>query len=508
MRASSDHIGRKGRCPVCKSLVEIVAPAGQESLATLRPAMSPRATRDSDSRLSSTNVAAWLPGIIAAGVTLLLYLLVFFPLRGSYLGDLFTARGPMQHCTTLVTCWGLALLALKYLAVRKQMSFAELELELIPLEVGLQITPNNVDQFLGHLAGLNRPTRLSILGRRIQGALEHFKSRTSVPEVQQYLATQAELDASSVDAGYALLRSFIWVIPLLGFIGTVTGISDAVTGLDVAVKKGGGESLMGGLGLVTAGLATAFDTTFLALVMAIVLLFPTESLRKIEYGMLDRIEAFTNESLLRRMVDDQAVNNENLPEVVRDALGAAFREHQRWLAQWQAQVAQLGQAVGADFEVAVGRVQEQISREEVARTASYERLAGMLEKVFAEADRGACALRESEQAISAGTREFLGVAAQIQHGLGENLRQSSQIAEQQNRLLQFYSDSGLGASMMGLADQIGKLAQWRPADGDGQHEPSVTQAASPQPLAEPQSTVNLEVMPGPPRGLIRRIFGR
>ena len=40
-----------------------------------------------------------------------------------------------------------------------------------------------------HLDGLPPPQRLSILGRRIYGALDHFRSRNSVPEVQQYLAT-------------------------------------------------------------------------------------------------------------------------------------------------------------------------------------------------------------------------------------------------------------------------------------------------------------------------------
>ena len=69
------------------------------------------------------------------------------------------------------------------------------------------------------------PQRESILGRHIQGALGRTRSRNSVPEVQEYLATQAEIDASSVDAGYTLLRAFIWAVPILGFIGTVMGIS-------------------------------------------------------------------------------------------------------------------------------------------------------------------------------------------------------------------------------------------------------------------------------------------
>ena len=101
--------------------------------------------------------------------------------------------------------------------------------------------------------------------------------------------------------------------------------------------------------------------------MAITLLFPTESLRRTEYGMLDRIEAFANESLLRRMSDQRGeFSLEEMPDVVRGILDSAFREHQRWLAQWQAQVAQLGQLVGGDFEAAVNRVEDRVAQTESA----------------------------------------------------------------------------------------------------------------------------------------------
>lgn len=54
---------------------------------------------------------------------------------------------------------------------------------------------------------------------------------------------------------------------------------------------------------VTQGLATAFDTTFVGLVFVALLLLPTEALKRLEYGMLDRIESFTNDVLLRRLAD-------------------------------------------------------------------------------------------------------------------------------------------------------------------------------------------------------------
>lgn len=436
MRASAEHVGRKGRCPTCKSLMEIKA-AGEESLETVQPVTT--SLRQRDLGPSSTSVSGWKSGLIGLVATVAVFLAIL-PVRETFVGELFYERGPVQLFIVLVTCWGLAMLAMKYRQVKRQISYAERELELIPLEIGVQITAGNVDQFLGHLGRLPHQQRLSILGRRIQGALEHFKSRNSVPEVQEYLSTQAEIDASGVDSGYTLLRAFIWVVPILGFIGTVTGISAAVAGLNTTLAEDGGAQLMQALSMVTQGLATAFDTTFLALLMAIVLLFPTESLRKAEYGMLDRIEVFANESLLRRMSDERGpIDPEDLPQVVRESLEGAFREHQRWLAQWQAQVARLGQAIGADFESAVTRIEARISETDTNRLEKYADLGRLLEDVLEKAGQSAAEWQRSEDEARSRLREYVDTVARLQPLLSENLECSREIAGQ---LREFWQRDG------------------------------------------------------------------
>jgi hypothetical protein len=164
------------------------------------------------------------------------------------------------------------------------------------------------------------------------------------------------------------------------------GISVAVSGLNTTISGEEADQLMTALGQVTGGLATAFDTTLIALVMAILLLFPTESLRKREYEMLNRIEAFANEVVLRRMSDDRyAQAMENMPDVVRYALEAAFKEHQRWLSQWQTQVGQLGEKVGHDFEAVLRRLSDQASQSDAQRLEKYDNLSHVLEDIFEKA---------------------------------------------------------------------------------------------------------------------------
>lgn len=383
MRASAKHVGRRGKCPQCGHLVVIV-PAGGED----RSAVSLAAGPDDDDRADGP--AGYHP-LLAAGIgltaTVLLYVVFYALPKGSYLYLFMTDRSYIQHMIVLVTCWGLAILALKYVAVRRELRSAELELELIPLEIGMQITPANVDKFLAHLDQLPPGERDGQMARRVRGALEHFKHRTNVSEVQSYLATQADIEASAVDSGYTLMRVFIWVCPILGFIGTVYGISLAVTDLANSLQQmtaaapappaapgtpGPGDKLMDGLKNVTGGLATAFDTTFLGLIGVVLLMFPTEALKKVEYEMLDRVQGFANEFLLRRMAE--GADDSQLPEVVRRALDGAFKEHQRWLTQWQAQVGKLGELIGADFEGHFANCQERLAKAEAGRVDAFAAL--------------------------------------------------------------------------------------------------------------------------------------
>ena len=59
------------------------------------------------------------------------------------------------------------------------------------------------------------------------------------------------------------------------------------------------------LGLVTAGLGVAFDTTLLALVMSVLVMFPTSMLQTKEEALLTAIDDYTNENFLKRLDEEK-----------------------------------------------------------------------------------------------------------------------------------------------------------------------------------------------------------
>jgi len=90
---------------------------------------------------------------------------------------------------------------------------------------------------------------------------------------------------------FSLPRFMVWAIPIMGFIGTVWGISNGIAHFSEAMTSTNSVTdvsamLKESLPLVTSSLATAFDTTLLALLLSIPLMMFMLSLEKKEEAYL------------------------------------------------------------------------------------------------------------------------------------------------------------------------------------------------------------------------------
>lgn len=94
---------------------------------------------------------------------------------------------------------------------------------------------------------------------------------------------------------YALPRFMVWAIPILGFIGTVWGISNGIAHFSDAMTSTSSVTdvssmLKDNLPLVTNSLATAFDTTLLALLLSVPLMMTMIWLEKREEAYLIQLD--------------------------------------------------------------------------------------------------------------------------------------------------------------------------------------------------------------------------
>jgi biopolymer transport protein ExbB/TolQ len=94
-----------------------------------------------------------------------------------------------------------------------------------------------------------------------------------------------------LDSELAMIRYIAWAIPSIGFIGTVRGISDALGQAYRAVE--------GDIAGVTTSLGVAFNSTFIALVISIILMFFMHQLQLLQERLVLDTHDYCDEKLLR-----------------------------------------------------------------------------------------------------------------------------------------------------------------------------------------------------------------
>ncbi len=121
-----------------------------------------------------------------------------------------------------------------------------------------------------------------------------FQASRSVDQVVSVLNSSLELITHRLDLRYSILRYIVWVIPTIGFIGTVIGISLAMSLIEPqAVKQPLGE--------IAQSLGVAFYTTLVALVESAILVLMLNIVQTREELALNRAGNYTLTHLINRL---------------------------------------------------------------------------------------------------------------------------------------------------------------------------------------------------------------
>lgn len=254
-----------------------------------------------------TRVNNLLTGIIGAIATAAFFGILQLPgLAGSGFAEIFTDRGPTQHAVMFLFFWSLAILGIKWLKLRFQ--WRSLDVRVIPNEPGFVLSTTTVNRVLDHIHDCVDDPRHFVLFNRIVVALANLRNLGHVGDVDNILRSQAAQDESAMETSYALVQGFVWAIPVLGFIGTVLGLSGAIGQFSGVLGEAGDiGQITSALKGVTGGLATAFDTTLVALVAALVVQLLMTVVKKGEEEFLDAAMEFGIRNVVGRLrIADQA----------------------------------------------------------------------------------------------------------------------------------------------------------------------------------------------------------
>ena len=212
----------------------------------------------------------------------------------------FTSRGFTPYAIVFLFFWGMATLFVKW----RKLKFQEkaLDLAVVPQEPDFSLNPESAMAVLARTDTLVDSARNFILLNRIEVALSNLKNIGQISDVTSILGNQSKIDEQQVGSSYNLIRGFIWATPVLGFIGTVLGLGDAIGGFGQTISGTQEvEAIKESLGGVTAGLSTAFDTTLVGLLATIFLHFITNFLKFRESLFLDQCNDYCQIHVLAKL---------------------------------------------------------------------------------------------------------------------------------------------------------------------------------------------------------------
>lgn len=163
----------------------------------------------------------------------------------------------------------------------------------------------------------NDQLQRSWFGARIWRVLELQINRGRRNQLESDLKSLSELEADRQHDSYSLLRIIHWAMPMLGFLGTVLGISQTLSQLDTATLASQQGDAMNQL---TAGLNIAFDTTAIALVLTVISMFVQFAISRLEQSILSQIDSDAADCLIPYLSADPFDAQDNLLAPVREAL--------------------------------------------------------------------------------------------------------------------------------------------------------------------------------------------
>jgi biopolymer transport protein ExbB/TolQ len=198
---------------------------------------------------------------------------------------------PVENVEVLMFCCALAALLAKLLGSWKE--GAACRREPLPPWDGQAVHAAEAGRLLSGLRGLGRGFQNTRLARRVAAVLDFVHSRGSANELDDQIRTLADNEAVALEGSYALIRFITWAIPILGFLGTVLGITQSISNVTP-------ETLEKNLDQVTGGLALAFDATALGLGLTMLTMFLTFLVERVELGVLERVDQYADEQLAHR----------------------------------------------------------------------------------------------------------------------------------------------------------------------------------------------------------------
>lgn len=217
------------------------------------------------------------------------------------------------------------------------------------------------------------------LWQRLVNALHSIYRTNSTNNVEEELKYLADLDLDRQQQRYSLVRILIWATPMLGFLGTVLGISQALGGISVGPDNNF-QQMMDGL---RGSLYIAFDTTALALTLSMVMMFGQFLVERFESQLLELVDQRAKHEIASQFDLTVSTTETTYENIAREFLDASRESIENQTESWRKTIRSAEEAWTLSLSQANTQAQSNLSE---AIDESVSNLASCLGAAIDKAD--------------------------------------------------------------------------------------------------------------------------
>ncbi len=196
-----------------------------------------------------------------------------------------------QETCIILMFWAMAIIGLKM--TRNQGERKLLQRNLLNLSEGMSILPEDARDFARPLQALPPQEKEYLLPRTLLAALQRFGSTHNIQDVSSVIKDTCNNESERLESELTIVRYIAWAIPSIGFLGTVRGIGEALGQAHRAVS---GDILS-----VTVSLGVAFNSTFIALVVSILIMFILYQLQLMQDRLVLDTQHYCDANLIKHL---------------------------------------------------------------------------------------------------------------------------------------------------------------------------------------------------------------
>lgn len=208
-----------------------------------------------------------------------------------------------QESCMIMLLWAVSILSYKAIHLRREQRV--LDTDLVRIAEGVKILPEDTREYARNIEAFEQSGGAYLLPRALLVALGRFAATRNVQDAANASHAVCQTEADRLDSELSMLRYIAWAIPAIGFIGTVRGIGGALAYAQ--------EAIQGDISAVTSWLGLAFNSTLVALLLSLVLMFILHTMQSRQEAFIIETQTYCRDRLIDVMKVPTKEESSNVP---------------------------------------------------------------------------------------------------------------------------------------------------------------------------------------------------